>query len=70
MLVTGKDFAFEVSEQALVRLAMNHLRQNNVKITLRSVSEVSGLDVQQVKATMQQMVAERSAKEQGNGTVA
>lgn len=64
MLITGKDFAFEVDDYTLVRMAMCTLRDNGEKITLRSVSEVSGLTVQQVKATIQQMVAERQKDEQ------
>lgn len=56
-LIQGKDWAFEVSDEDLVKIALRTILDNNEKITLRSVSELSGLDVQTVRTIIQQMVA-------------
>lgn len=60
MQISGKDWTLEVSEQDLVRMAMSTLRKNNEKITVQSVSTVSGLSVPQVIATMRQMAREHA----------
>lgn len=52
-LITGKDFCFDVPDRDLVRIAMVQLRDAGERITLQSVSQVSGLNIQQVKAVLQ-----------------
>lgn len=64
MEISGKDWMINVSEEDLVKLAMRLLHDNGEQITLRSVSEMSGLSVQTVKSVVQQMAAARQAKEQ------
>lgn len=64
MEISGKDWTLSVSDEDMVRIAMHQLKQSGEKITLQSVSQVSGLDVQTVKLIAQQWAAQRQAKEQ------
>lgn len=53
--ITGKDFAFEIDNRDLVRLAMRELRERKQQITVQAVAALSGLSVAEVVATMRQM---------------
>lgn len=64
MQINGPDWTLDISEEDLVRITMRQLKQSGKKITLQSVSQVSGLDVQTVKLIAQQWAAQRQAKEQ------
>lgn len=59
MQISGKDWTLDVSEEDLVRMAMNSLRKNGEKITVQSVAQVSGLPGAQVQSIMRQMLAEQ-----------
>lgn len=61
--ITGKDFAFEVPDIDLVRIAMCELRDAGEKITLQSVADLSGLNVQDVRAILLEMKAEHERSE-------
>jgi len=62
-LIQGKDWAFEVSEEDLVRMAISRLRRVGEKITMQAVCQLSGLSVARVESVMRQIVA----KGQNNG---
>lgn len=62
VLITGKDFAFQVDNQFLVRLAIRELRESRQVITIQSITAMSGLDRADVIETVRQMLAEQGKK--------
>lgn len=64
MEIVGKDFCFNVDDRDLVRIAMSQLRNAGEKITLQSVSQVSGLNVQVVKTILLEMKADHEKAQQ------
>lgn len=64
MEIVGKDFCFNVDDRDLVRIAMSQLRDAGETITLQSVSEISGLNVQDIRSILLEMKAEHERSEQ------
>lgn len=61
-LIQGKDWAFEVSEEDLVRMAISTLRRAGEKLTMQAVCKISGLTAEQVESVMRQIVEGRAKK--------
>lgn len=62
MLITGHDYAFDVPDTDLVKIAFSEIKRSGQNPTLLLISQVSGLDVSVVRECVKQIVAEQQAK--------